>query len=144
MTVLYGSKKDLTVSIGFFVLIAAGIAASTLARGSTGVGVAFLVVAAGLVVLAVVLHRRPASELRVSTDVIELTRPGRVLGSLSRADTGGHIQVRRHIYRGRAFWMLVAAGAPAAPGAGIPVDGFVPDAIAAAAVQHGWMVDVVQ
>lgn len=51
------------------------MAASTLLRGSTVLGIVFLVVAVGLVVLAIVLHRLPANELRVSTDLIELTRP---------------------------------------------------------------------
>jgi hypothetical protein len=142
MTTLYGSKKDLTVSIGFFVLVAAAVAASTLARGSTALGAAFVVVAVGLVVLAIVLHRRPATEMHVSTDLIELTRPGRSIGSLSHRDTGGEIDVRRHIYRGKAFWSLVPAGG--APDSGISVDGFVPDEIRAAAEQHGWTVNIVE
>ncbi len=142
MTTLYGSKKDLTVSIGFFVLVAGAIAASTLVRGSTVVGVVFLLLAVGLVVLAIVLHRRPANEMRVSNDVIELSRPGRTLGSLSHHDTGGNVDVRRHIYRGRAFWSLVPAGG--APGSGIPVDDFVPDEIRSAAEQHGWSVHIVE
>ncbi len=141
MATLYGSKKDLTVSIGFFVLVAGAIAVSTLARGSRVVGIIFSVVAVGLVVLAIVLHRRPATELRVSHDMIELSRPGRVLGSLSRNDTGGSVDVRRHIHRGRAFWSLVPAGGAA--GSGIPVDDFVPDEIRAAAEQHGWAVSIV-
>lgn len=138
---LYGSKKDLTVSIGFFVLVAGAIAASTLARGSTVVGVVFLVVAVGLVVLAIVLHRRPATVMSVSNELIELSRPGRVIGSLSRNDTGGEVDVRRHIYRGRAFWSLVPAGG--APESGISVDDFVPDEIRSAAEQHGWTVNIV-
>jgi hypothetical protein len=141
MTTLFGSKKDLTVSIGFFVLVAGAIAASTLARGSTAVGVTFLAVAVGLVVLAVVLHRRPANELRVSPDEIELRRPSRTIGSLERTATGGRIEVRRHVYRGRAFWSLVPAGAD--PTAGISVDDFVPDEIRAAAELHGWDIAVV-
>jgi hypothetical protein len=40
MTTLYGSKTDLATSLVFFVLVAAAIAASTLLRGSNGVGVA--------------------------------------------------------------------------------------------------------
>jgi hypothetical protein len=138
---LYGSKKDLTVSIGFFVLLAGAIAASTLARGSTVVGVVFLLLAVGLVVLAIVLHRRPATEMRVSNDLIELSRPGRVLGSLSRSDIGGEVHVRRHIHHGRTFWSLVPAGG--APGSGISVDDFVPDEIRSAAEQHGWTVNIV-
>lgn len=141
MTTLHGSKKDLTVSIGFFVLVAGAIAASTLARGSTIVGMVFLLIAVGLVILAVVLHRQPATEMRVSNDVIELTRPGRSLGSLSRNDTGGTVEVRRHIYRGRTFWSLVPAGG--APVSGLSVDDFVPDEIRSAAEQHGWVVNVV-
>lgn len=141
MTTLYGSKKDLTVSIGFFVLVAGAIAVSTLARGSNVLGYVFLVVTVALVVLAIVLHRRPATEMRVSHDLIELRRPGRVLGSLSRNDTGGRVDVRRHIHRGRAFWSLVAAGG--APGSGIPVDDFVPDEIRSTAEQHGWAVSIV-
>ena len=125
MTTLYGSKKDLTVSIGFFVLVAGAIAASTLARGSNLIGIVFVLFALGLVVLAIVLHRRPATEMRVSNDLIELSRPGRSLGSLSHHDTGGQVDVRRHIYRGRAFWSMMASGA--APESGIPVDDFVPD-----------------
>jgi hypothetical protein len=142
MTTLYGSKKDLTVSIGFFVLVAGAIAASTLARGSTVVGVVFVVVAVGLAVLAIVLHRRPATEMRVSNDAIELSRPGRLIGSLARNDTRGEVDVRRHIYRGRAFWSLVPAGG--APESGIYVDGFVPDEIRAAAEQHGWAVNIIE
>jgi hypothetical protein len=138
---LYGSKKDLTLSIGFLVLVAGAIAASTSARGSTVVGVVFLLLAVGLVVLAIVLHRRPATEMRVSNDLIELSRPGRVLGSLSRSDTGGEVDVRRYIHRGRAFWSLVPAGG--APGSGISVDDFVPDDIRSAAAQHGWTVNIV-
>lgn len=144
MTVLYGSKKDLTVSIGFFVLVAGAIAASTLARGKTTLGVVFLFVAVGLVVLAVVLHRQPATELRVATEQIELARPGRVLGTLTRQETGGYVEVRRRIYRGRAYWKLVASGTAAEPGAGLPVDGFVPEEIRAAAAEHGWSATVVQ
>lgn len=142
MTTLYGSKKDLTLSIAFFVLVAGAIAASTLARGSTVVGIVFLLVAVGLVVLAIVLHRQPATEMRVSNDMIELTRPGRTLGSLSHDDTGGRVDVRRHVHRGRAFWTLVPAGG--APGSGISVDDFVPDEIRSAAEQHGWTVNVVE
>jgi hypothetical protein len=142
MTTLSGSQRDLTVSIGFFVLVAGAIAASTLARGSTVVGVTFLAVAIGLVVLAIVLHRRPANELRVSAEEIVLRRPQRTIGSLDRVATDGRIEVRRHVYRGRAFWSLVAAGAD--PTAGIPVDDFVPDEIRAAAEQHGWDVTVIE
>jgi hypothetical protein len=142
VTTLYGTKNDLTVSIGFFVLVAGAIAASTLVRGSTVVGVVFVLVAVGLVVLAVVLHRRPATEMRVSNDLIELHRPGRVIGSLSRSGTDGVVDVRRHIHRGRMFWSLVPAGG--ATGSGIPVDGFVPDEIRSAAEQHGWTVNIVE
>ena len=142
MTTLYGSKKDLTVSIGFFVLVAGAIAASTLARNSTIVGVVFLLVAIGLVVLAIVVRRAPANELRVSTDLIELSRPGKVIGSLTRIDTGGRVDVRRHIFRGRAFWSLVPAGGE--PGSGYSVDDFVPDEIRSAAEQHGWSVNIVE
>lgn len=142
MTTLHGSKKDLTVSIGFFVLVAGAIAASTLARGSTVVGIVFLLVALGFVVVAIVLHRQPANELRVSSDLIELSRPGRVIGSLSRIDTGGRVDVLRHIYRGRAFWSLVPAGGE--PGSGISVDDFVPDDIRSAAEQNGWTVNIVE
>lgn len=142
MTTLHGSKSDLTVSIGFFVLVAGAITASMLARGSTVVGTVFLVVAVALVVLAIVLHQRPANELRVTSDVIELTRPGRTIGSLTRDSTGGDIDVRRHIFRGRAFWSLVPTGG--APESGISVDDFVPDEIRLAAQQHGWFVNIVE
>lgn len=142
MTTLYGSKKDLTTSIGFFVLVAGAIAASTLARGSTVVGIVFALLAVGLVVLAIVLHRKPATEMRVSHDLIELSRPGRVLGSVSHRDTGGRIDIRRHIYRGRAFWSLVPAGGAA--GSGIPVDDFVLDEIRSAAEQNGWTANIVE
>lgn len=142
MTTLYGSKRDLSVSIGFFVLVAGAIAASTLIRGSTVLGVVFLVVAIGLVVLAIVLHRAPANELRVSSELIELSRPGKVISSLTRNDTGGRVDVRRHIYRGRAFWSLVPAGGE--PRSGISVDDFVPDEIRSAAEQHGWSVNIIE
>jgi hypothetical protein len=142
VTTLYGSKRDLTISIGFFVLVAGAIAASTLARGSTVLGVVFLVVAVGLVVVAIVLRRLPPNELRVSNDAIELTRPGKTIGALSRADTAGHVDVRRHIYRGRAFWSVVPAGGD--PGSGLAVDDFVPDEIRSAAEQHGWVVSIVE
>ncbi len=142
MTTLYGSKKDLTVSIGFFVLVTGAIAASTLARGSTVVGIVFLLVTVGLVVLAIVLHRQPATEMRVSNDLIELSRSGRSLGSLAHNDTGGRVDVSRRIYRGRVFWSLVPAGG--ASGSGMPVDGFDPDKIRSAAEQHGWTVNIVE
>lgn len=142
MTTLHGSKKDLTISLGFFVLVAGAIAASTLARGSTVVGAVFAVVAAGLVVLAIVLHRQPANELRLSSDLIELGRPGRVMGTLSRDATGGRIDVRRHIFRGRAFWSLVPAGGD--PGSGLSVNDFVPAEIRAAAEPYGWTVNIVE
>ncbi len=89
VTTLYGSKKDVTASVGFFVLVAAAIAVSTLVRGSTVVGIVFLLVAVGLVALTIVLRRLPPNELRVSSDLIELTRPGKTMGSLSRTSTGG-------------------------------------------------------
>ena len=79
--------------------------------------------------------------MRVWNDRIELHRPGRVIGSLSRSDTGGMVDVRSHIYRGRLFWSLVPAGG--AMESGIPVDGFVPDEIRSAAEQHGWTVNIV-
>jgi hypothetical protein len=142
MTTLYGSKKDLTVSIGFFVLVAGAIAASTLARGATVLGVVFVVVAVALVALAIVLHRRPATEMHVSTDVIELTRPGRLIWSLSHSEAGGQVDVRRDIYRGRALWSLVPSGG--VPESGTSVDDFVPDAIRAAAEQHGWAVRIIE
>ena len=142
MTTLYGSGKDLTVSIGFFVLVAGAVAASTLARGSTVVGTVFLLVAVGLVVLAIVLRRLPPNELSVSSDSIQLTRPGKTMGSLSRDDTGGRVDVRRHIYRGRAFWSVVPAGGE--PASGFSVDDFVPDEIRSAAEHHGWTVNIVE
>ena len=141
MATISGSKKDLTLSLGFFVLVAAAIAVSTLARGNTVVGVVFLVVTVGVVVLAIVLHLRPATEMHVTEDRIELTRPNRTIGSIARADTDGRIDVRRHVYRGRAFWSLVPAGG--APETGISVDDFAPDEIRATAEQHGWVVDII-
>ncbi len=142
MTTLYGSKKDLTLSIGFFVLVAAAVSASTLIRGSTVLGVVFLVVTIALVMSAIVLHRRPANEMRVSDERIELCRPGRTFGSISRHDSGGAVEVRRHVYQGRAFWSLVPAGV--ASDAGVSIDDFVPDEVRAAAEQHGWTVDIVE
>jgi hypothetical protein len=142
MTTLYASKKDLTLSIGFFVLIAGAIAASTLVRGSTVLGIVFALVAVGLVALAVVLHRQPANEMNVSNGLIEVSRRGRTLGSLSYDETGGRVDVRRHIYRGRAFWSLVPAGG--APESGIQVDDFVPEEICSAAEQHGWTVNILE
>lgn len=129
------------MSIGFFVLIAGAIAASTLLRGSTAVGAVFVVIAVALVVLAIVLHLRPATELRMSTDRIELGRVGRVLGSFSHEEARGGFVVRRDIHRGRTFWSLVPAGGAA--GSGFPVDGFVPAEIRSAAEALGWTVAVV-
>lgn len=143
MTTLYGSTKDLTLSIGFFVLVAGAIAASTLIRGSTVVGIVFLLIAVGLVVLTIVVRRLPPNEIRVSNDLIELRRPrGRRIGSLSHDNTGGQVDVRRHIHRGRVFWFLVPAGG--APASGIPVDDFVHDEIRSAAEHHGWTVNIVE
>jgi hypothetical protein len=138
MTTLLGSKKNLTVSIGFFVLVAAAIALSTLIRGSTVVGVVFVVIALGLIGLAVVLQRMPANELRITPDAIELARPTRAIGSISRGETGGRLEIRREIFRGRTFWSLVTPGAP--PRTGISVDDFDPDEIHSAAEAHGWTV----
>lgn len=142
MTTLYGSKRDLTISLGFIVLVVGAMSASTLIRGSTILGLVFLFLAVGLIVLTIVLRRLPPNELRVSSDVIELTRPRKTIGSLSHADTGGRIDVRRHVYRGRAFWSVVPAGGE--PGSGFSVDDFVPEEIRSAAQQHGWTVDIVQ
>lgn len=140
MTTLHGTKRDLTVSIGFFVLVAGAVAISMLVRGSTVPGVVFLVVAIGLVLLAFVLRRRPSTELRITDEAIELTRLERSLGKLTRDATGGNVDIRRQIWRGRTFWTIAPPGPP--PDAGIPVDGFMPDEIKAAAEQHGWVATV--
>lgn len=142
MTTLQGSKKNLTISIGFFVLVAAAIGVSTLVRGSTVLGVIFIAIALGLVVLALLLHRAPANELRITPDAIELARPNRTIGSLSSSDTGGQLEIRREIYKGRTFWSLVSPGAP--PRTGISVDDFDPDAIQSAAEANGWRVTRVE
>lgn len=139
---LYGSKSNLTVSLGFFVLVLGAIAASLLIRGSTGSGVVFAVLAVGLIVLTIVLHSRPATELHVTSDRIEMTRPNRVIGTLTREETGGRVDVQRRIWRGRIFWSLVPAGAEF--DAGLGVDDFVPEEIRAAVEQAGWTVRIVE
>ncbi len=138
MTTLHGSKTNLTVGIGFFVVVAAGIAVSTLVRGSTVLGLVFVGIGVGLAALALIVQRLPANELRITRDAIELARPKRTIGSLSRSDTGGHLEIRREIWRGRTFWSLVSPGAPARTG--ISVDDFDPAEIHSAAEANGWTV----
>ena len=138
MTTLSASKSNLTVGIGFFVLVAAAIAVSTLVRGSVAVGVVFVVIALGLVALAVFLQRMPPNQLRITPDAIELVGPKRTIGSLTSGDTGRQLEIRREIVQGRTFWSLVSPGAP--PRTGISVDDFDPDQIQGAAEASGWTV----
>lgn len=142
MTTLLGSKKDLTVSIGFFVLVVGAIAVSMFARDKSAAGFVFAAVALGLVILAVVLRRQPANELRISDESIELVRPGRTLGRITREESNASVQVARRIYRGRTFWSLAIAGSPT--DAGIQVDDFVPAEIQTAAQQHGWHAVIIE
>lgn len=138
MVTLQASKANFTTSIGFFVLVAAVVSVSTFVRGSTVIGVVFLVIALGLAVLVLVVQRRPANELRITPDTIELALPKRTIGSLSRGDTGGHVEIRREIFQGRTFWSLVPPGAP--PRTGMSVDDFDPAEIQSAAEANGWTV----
>lgn len=142
MTTLYSSKRSATIHFGLVVLVSAAITALTFVRGSTGLGLVLLLVTIGLAVLTVVLHRIPPNELRVSSDLIELARPSKSMGSLSRADTDGRIDVIFHGNEGQTFWSLVPAGGR--PASGFPVDDFSHDEIRAAAEQHGWIVNIVE
>lgn len=135
MTTFVRSRRNDNVLIGFFVLVAGGIAIRT--QGSMASVIA-AVIALGFVGFGVWLHRQPRRELRISTDEIVLVTKHGVTVRIGHAESSGTVAVLKRIIKGQAWFSLVAPSVPDSPE--IHLDGFrmSHDELAVACTANGW------
>jgi len=135
MTTFVRSSRNDNVLVGFFALVAAGVAIRVPNPVATVIAVA---IALGFVGFGVWLNRQPRRELRISASEIVLVTKRGVTARIGRADAGGTVAVLKRIVKGQAWFSLVAPTLPEAPE--IPLEGFpLPHgALAAACTANGW------
>ncbi len=137
MTRIAENKNDSSVVFGFLAAVALAVAISTLARGSTTVGVISMVIAIAITAATVMIRRQPTIEIDITDDEIRLTNRRVADITVRRERSGEYVTIGQGPDRA-AGWFLSAVE----PSGTITISlfGFNPSEVSATCQQHGWQI----